>query len=182
MRYILGFLLLFTLLSCSKEVKLDTSPYEKAPVVDSPGVKPKEKRVAQSVTFSQRDYYDEIPKSQWVDGPVSPLDSISCDRSILRSPDKKGLQRIMKANSGKLMACYKTGLVKNIKLSGKVSVAFIVRGDTTVKSCAVTTHIEDKEVGNCFCKEILKMKGFQAPHESGCRNRYNYSIRLNPPN
>ena len=78
--------------------------------------------------------------------------------------DKDSIFRVIQKNMGQIRFCYEQELQKNPKLSGKVSVHFIINGRGLVQSAKVNqSSLNSKPVHDCIVRRLLSWK-FPLPY------------------
>lgn len=87
--------------------------------------------------------------------------------TVTGSLDKDIIRRIVRAHINEVRYCYNQGLVKDPKLSGKVTVSFSIGGTGKVTSSKVkSTTLGDENVGTCVAKAVKRWK-FPRPTGGG---------------
>jgi hypothetical protein len=85
----------------------------------------------------------------------------------------------VRANFGDLLACYQTGLARDPKLTGTVSVRFVLGEDGMTKAAAAEkSTLPDKDVVNCVVGAFRKLR---YPESHGGDVTVVYPIEFAPP-
>jgi hypothetical protein len=87
--------------------------------------------------------------------------------TVTGSLDKDIIRRIVRAHINEVRYCYNQGLVKDPKLEGKVTIAFVISASGSVASADVDSDdLSDKAVGKCVAKAVKRWK-FPRPTGGG---------------
>jgi len=90
------------------------------------------------------------------------------------------IRRIVRAHINELRHCYKTGLVKDPKLAGEVTLHFVIGSKGKVGVSVVeTTTLKDIGVANCMAKAVKRWT-FPKPRGGG-EVKVSYPFDLDPP-
>ncbi|MBL8742329.1 MAG: AgmX/PglI C-terminal domain-containing protein, partial [Myxococcales bacterium] len=87
------------------------------------------------------------------------------------------VQRVVRANFGKLQACYETALRANPNLTARVKVAFTIGRDGTTGDVSETTDIDDKTFTSCIRAGFSSMS---FPEPDGGVVRVTYPLQFTP--
>ncbi|HSQ64374.1 MAG TPA: AgmX/PglI C-terminal domain-containing protein [Polyangiaceae bacterium] len=93
--------------------------------------------------------------------------------------DAQVIQRIVRQNSGRFVACYQDGLRQNPSLTGRVAVQFMIGRDGTVTMAADTggSDLPDQGVRQCVVKSFY---GVSFPEPGGGTVRVVYPFTFTP--
>lgn len=87
------------------------------------------------------------------------------------------IQRIVRQNFGRFRLCYESGLKSNPNLAGRVSVAFTIAKDGSVKDVSGSGDLGDAGVVSCITKAFY---GLSFPEPEGGDVKVNYPIAFAP--
>jgi hypothetical protein len=88
---------------------------------------------------------------------------------VMGSIDKELVRRVIQEHASQIRYCYEQQLAINPRLSGKVSIKWIIQGDGSATSCQVVsdgTTLEDGKVHECMMSRIASWQ-FPKPKGGG---------------
>ncbi|MFO0660840.1 MAG: AgmX/PglI C-terminal domain-containing protein [Polyangiaceae bacterium] len=89
------------------------------------------------------------------------------------------IQRLLRQNRGRFIACYEDGLRRNPSLSGRVTLSFTIGSDGSVKTAGASGDIADSAVTSCMGRAVY---GLSFPSTEGGVIRVSYPMVLTPAN
>lgn len=89
------------------------------------------------------------------------------------------IQRLLRQNRGRFIACYEDGLRRNPSLSGRVTLSFTIGSDGSVKTAGASGDVPDSAVTSCMGRAVY---GLSFPSTEGGIIRVNYPMTLTPAN
>ncbi|MBU1239077.1 AgmX/PglI C-terminal domain-containing protein, partial [Myxococcota bacterium] len=72
--------------------------------------------------------------------------------------DPAKVRAVIRAHRKEVDYCYKQALFRHKKLSGTVTVSFLISATSNVKSCEVKQDLSKGRVGKCICAKLSKWR------------------------